>query len=1259
MPIVSVIIPVYNVEKYLRQCLDSIVNQTLRDIEIICVDDGSTDGSSAILAEYAAKDSRVKVLTREHTNAGAARNAGMAIATGEYLGFVDSDDWCELDMLAVLSGDADNKSADVVCSGKKLYSESRGVITRAELLPVSMCEDPQPRPAASEKMRLVPVCGVSVWNKLFRREYLDAQNIRFQSIERANDISFTMQALLLAERISFLREAYYIYRVERAGGLQTGNSSTPLAFAEALLDVKRSLKERGRYDDLRKAFANTALAHARYNLLHQTAERAFVELYHSLHDRLLVEFDVASLASDEFLYQSDATLYSIIRDNKSPYPLLLRMMKERNDRGGDLMALKAKVGVLNKELANANEVISGVNRELSNANRQLERANKLIEIRAVRCSVIMAVYNVEEFLAESIESILNQDIGRENLQLILVDDGSPDASGAICDEYARRHPSCVTVIHQENAGVAAARNAGLKMAVGKYVTFTDADDKLTHETCRLACDFLDSHEDDIDIASIPMKFFDGAKGEHILNYKFNKGVRVIDLAVDWDCPQLSMSSAFAKTELAARFGFDVRLAYAEDAKLALTIQGLKKRLGAVAGGACYLYRKRSTGAGSALQGSTMKKPWYLPPMEYFHQAMVKHFESGGSPLPAFVQFALAYDLQWRVKQPELPQGVLSSEDGQRYVDLIADTLRHIDNRFIIAQKHINAFQKFAMLRLKNGFVPSGCWFGWVLPRYDFLTRTDTGWRIEGTIPLYDGVDCSGMRVLADIGTDVIRVPLNRTPYHDIALGRTISHRYSFVIDVPSDALAPHDIKIWLDTGKKKFRFTSVTFGGFFPVSKRVPAAYCYSRGLKLSMGNGCFIVKRCGWLRLLKAELVYLRNLCRIADPYAHKAVFARLAYWSRRLFKFRKLWLLSDRVDAAGDNGEALFRYLAANPVKDVDTVFVLGRNAQQYDELSKIGKVVESGSWSHKFTHLLSDCVISSQAGAEVLRPIYNIEYYRDIRWNKKFVFLQHGITKDDLSRWLNRYSKDISGFITAARAEYDSIVNGDYGYGPDRVWLTGFARFDLLESKPSKRILLMPTWRMTLTSGLDRDAGKWKMRDDFADTEFVKFYNALFSDQRLCDACRRFGYQVLFVPHPNLMAGIDAFKAGEHVEIVADGRSYRQLFSEGDLLVTDYSSTAFDFAYLRKPVVYVQFDEEDFFSGTHAYEKGYFDYRRDGFGEVETTFEGTIDRIIEYMESGCRLKPEFKRRIDGFFEYGDRCNCRRIVERLENLMFGSNNA
>ena len=113
-PKVSVIIPVYNTEKYLRECLDSVVNQTLRDIEIICVDDGSTDNSLAILREYETKDSRIKVLTQENINAGAARNKGLSEATGEFLSFLDSDDFFEPDAIERMYECAKSRNAEIV-----------------------------------------------------------------------------------------------------------------------------------------------------------------------------------------------------------------------------------------------------------------------------------------------------------------------------------------------------------------------------------------------------------------------------------------------------------------------------------------------------------------------------------------------------------------------------------------------------------------------------------------------------------------------------------------------------------------------------------------------------------------------------------------------------------------------------------------------------------------------------------------------------------------------------------------------------------------------------------------------------------------------------------------------------------------------------------------------------------------------------------------------------------------------------------------
>ena len=120
-PKVSVVVPIYNVEKYLRQCLDSIVNQTLKDIEIICVDDGSTDSSPEIIQEYAAKDSRVKVITKPNSGYGNSMNRGFDLAEGEYVGIVESDDYAELDMFEKLYQRAEKNKLDVVKSGYYFY----------------------------------------------------------------------------------------------------------------------------------------------------------------------------------------------------------------------------------------------------------------------------------------------------------------------------------------------------------------------------------------------------------------------------------------------------------------------------------------------------------------------------------------------------------------------------------------------------------------------------------------------------------------------------------------------------------------------------------------------------------------------------------------------------------------------------------------------------------------------------------------------------------------------------------------------------------------------------------------------------------------------------------------------------------------------------------------------------------------------------------------------------------------------------------
>ena len=200
-------------------------------------------------------------------------------------------------------------------------------------------------------------------------------------------------------------------------------------------------------------------------------------------------------------------------------------------------------------------------------------------------TIIMAVYNVAPFLREAVMRVISQDIGfEENVQLILVDDGSSDASGRICDTFAELYPENILAIHQENAGVSAARNAGLPHIKGKYVNFLDADDKLSSNTLSKVREFFKKHGDKVDLVSIPMEFFDARTGGHPLNAKFSHGSRVIDLQKEPDAVQMSMSVSFVKAEVLANRRFDEELRYSEDAKMCIDIILDKVAFGVVSEG---------------------------------------------------------------------------------------------------------------------------------------------------------------------------------------------------------------------------------------------------------------------------------------------------------------------------------------------------------------------------------------------------------------------------------------------------------------------------------------------------------------------------------------------------------------------------------------------------------------------------------------------------------------------------------------------------
>ena len=208
---ISIIIPVYNSEKYLKKCLDSVIKQTIKEIEIICINDGSTDKSDLILKEYAKIDSRIKVYTMENKGVSAARNYGISLAAGEYIGFIDSDDWIDEDFYKNLYNAAKTENADIAVGEikrvNKFWQKYHLKINKK-----SVTED------ISEKVKL---CNVPdkcyVWNKIYKTKMLKNSDIRFEEGIIYEDVLFTLQILNYSKKLVTVPNTLYYY-------LRHGNS---------------------------------------------------------------------------------------------------------------------------------------------------------------------------------------------------------------------------------------------------------------------------------------------------------------------------------------------------------------------------------------------------------------------------------------------------------------------------------------------------------------------------------------------------------------------------------------------------------------------------------------------------------------------------------------------------------------------------------------------------------------------------------------------------------------------------------------------------------------------------------------------------------------------------------------------------------------------------------------------------------------------------------------------------------------------------
>jgi glycosyltransferase involved in cell wall biosynthesis/CDP-glycerol glycerophosphotransferase (TagB/SpsB family) len=847
-----------------------------------------------------------------------------------------------------------------------------------------------------------------------------------------------------------------------------------------------------------------------------------------------------------------------------------------------------------------------------------------------RFTIVSAVYGVAGYLQDFIDSIERQSFPLDHVQVVMVDDGSVDGSHDILEQWAARRPELVTLVTQDNAGQAAARNRGLEHAAGEWVTFPDPDDVVSDGYLENVDRFIAQHPV-VDMVATNRWIWKDEEGEatnsHPLRYMFQRD-RLIDLVADGQHFQGSAPAAFFRRDRLESEGirFDGRIKPAfEDAHFTISyLLSCDRPQAGFLKSAQYHYRKRSDNS-STLQTSRAHPDRYNQMLELGLLDVVKQALERHGEVPSWLQTHLVFDLSWyfTLTDAQAPAGApIEGPAAERVHELVSEIVQHLDVDTVVPRVLAPIMR---------------------LPRY-VIQHAYSGRPWHEPFVVFSDLDRRGLLVQVSYfftgqqPEEAVLVegepaqPLHATTVEFPYAGRVLLRRR--VLWVAAD----RKTAVRLDGEEMEVVFRRPPF----PVTVATPGA------MRWNLGD------RSGRARLEAAAFL-------VPEPETKEGQRAQKLWTRPRVQRrYHHAWVLMDRIHDAADSAEILFKHLREQH-PDVNAWFVLEEDTSDWKRLRSEGygdRLVAHGSMAWRLLMANALHLISSHADDAIVKPPAILEFTHPT-W--LYHFLNHGVIKDDLSAWLNR--KPMETFVTSTQQEYASIAgDSTYVFSSRETQLTGMPRFDrLLEVGqrfgPDQRDLLLvaPTWRNGLLPlPLPGTQRRTLDANAIADSEFMRSWKAFLEDDRLRAAAEQHGVRIAFLPHPNLQPVLTQLGLPGHIELLAyDGADVQEYFARARLFVTDFSSVAFNEAYLERPVVYYQFDEDTVLGGGHVGRAGYFDYRRDGFGPVTLTAAEAVDASLAALAHGPTPMEPYADRIRGTFPPRDGQCSERVYEAVRRTV------
>lgn len=878
----------------------------------------------------------------------------------------------------------------------------------------------------------------------------------------------------------------------------------------------------------------------------------------------------------------------------------------------------------------------------------------------ISMSVVIPVYNKADRLEECVESVLGQTANKASFEIILVDDGSTDGSLSLCRNMAERH-SCIRLISQTNQGVSAARNAGMKAAVGRYIMFLDADDLISPGTIQSLVSVFEKCEQDTDLITYPLQYFNpytGSRKSHKRETWFD-GDGVYDLEKYPYVAQTTMNVCIRnEQDPDAVFAYGMKMG--ED-QLFITERLKGKAKIGYCSKAEYIYTK--DGSNASRQGNN---PLYaFDDMITLYQSLLDIAQEN----PAMKEYAyqlILYNIDWRLRGDLLFPTFCTGDERSGKEQQLASILKRIPMLSYARSPYLSEYHKGYLLNRyilskEEVSVSYGCERTTVSINKKYWETDKPKITIThclesaGHLLMRGHFDCPAFILDSQpilflcFGEKRVEVLLDSSSFEYNEAKVKTAKSYNFAIEIPTEP-DRHSISYWFIAEVSRR-----------PI-ERIDVALTLKRHNAFVV-DGTALFRKCMLQVSGDNLIIHRKRIASTALLFAKKAMEDRSFLVKRLLVSMlmmrrrkQRVWLYVD-LPASPTKGNALIQFLHDIEKDDGIERYYISNCGEQLEKEHPVllGHVVKCETVEHVFLSLKAEIIFASYVESFTYRPMSQSTYdgLGDYAGKQELIYLQHGVLHARMP-WYISYDRLLFDKIVISTQLEATNLTHRYCFPDSSIIYSGMPRFDMISVeniRPKKKILFAPSWRAYLVAG--KASRRTAVDDLLISSSFyrgVKTFVSRLIEERLLE---KWGFSLEIKLHPN-------FSCYKHLFVFDNDNvslsSEQILESDYAVVITDYSSYAYDFVYAGCDILYFIPDYKEFKAGLNQYSELDFSLdKNEGFGPLSTNAEDAITElalVLSRTENDDIDQTVYQKRCQKFFFHHDGKNSDRLYEASQAL-------